>query len=350
MVAWVDNGLGSGSEGNLTFLAMSTRLLSQPSIDDATRRGFLTGLTAVGLLVACGADGDAQPFASEVPTTNRVDSVLGPVDIPSDPRRVVAIEGRQDLDHVLALGLPLVGYPANRTFGDNVVSPYLAEALAAQQQAAPLYDLGALNVEAIAAARPDLICARVIEAEEFATEFAAIAPVLPFPFDVAWQEVAEQLARGVGRLERYEQLLATYADAVRLVSADRQDVLDAHVLCFQFELDGGVYVYGPGSFQHTIITEVGGRLAPLAAEAPADGLTFAPEELGRVLDGVDGAIVVVNTPDEVAALEANPLWSGSDLARAGRFVTADFYSNGGGPLTALGVTALVDDLYAALQR
>ncbi len=205
-------------------------------------------------------------------------------------------------------------------------------------------------MEAIAAARPDLIVSRVVEAEEFAAQFGAIAPVLPVPFDQPWQQVSELIARGVGKLERHDQLLARYADTVGAIRRDRADVLDTRIVCFQVDPDG-VYVDGAtGFFKSDVILDAGGRLARIAEQNPVDGVTLSQEEFGQVVDGADAAIVVVNTADDRAVLEQNPLWRTSVIARTGHFVIADFFTNGGGPLTAFGVGGIVDDLYALLQR
>lgn len=49
-------------------------------------------------------------------------------------------------------------------------------------------------------------------------------------------------------------------------------------------------------------------------------------------------------------LDGSPLWTGAEPVREGRFMTADFSTNGGGPLTAIGVTGVVDQLYATLRE
>lgn len=327
---------------------MTDTLLTPPIVDDASRRQFLGGLAAAGLLAGCSTGAAPAPVAR----TNRIETVLGPRDIPDDPQRVVAIEGRQDLDHVLALDLPLVGHPVNRTFGDNLVSPFLAEALSRQTSVETQFEFirGEINFEAIAATRPDLIVSRSIEAEENAAQFAGIAPVLPISFDQPWQEASELIARGVGKLERHDQLLARYAEIVSAIRRDRADVLDTRIVCCQVNTEYGIYADGSAvSFKGDVILDVGGRLAPIMEQNPDDGLTLSPEEFGQVFDGADAAIVVVNTPDDRALLDQNPFWQASDIARTGRFVTADFFTNGGGPLTALGVAGIVDDLYALLQ-
>lgn len=261
----------------------------------------------------------------------------------------MAIEGREDLDHSLSLGLPIVGHPENTNFGDNRVSPFLADALAAQEDARPLFTRGQIDLEAIAAARPDLIVSRFLEVEDFRQEFASIAPVLPVTFDLTWQEQSEQLAQAFGRMNQHEAYLEAYADLLERIRTDRADVLDARVVSMQFDMNG-VHVGGADDFRALIIADAGGRMDPITDDVEeGTTLELSAERIDEALDGAHVAFLVVNTEDERAALDANPLWAGSQIAREGRFVVADFYSNGAGPISALGVTELVDQTYATLQ-
>lgn len=182
------------------------------------------------------------------------------------------------------------------------------------------------------------------------TRFGAIAPVLPIPFDRPWREVGELVARGVGRLDRHEQLLTEYDQAIAAVRRDRAAVLNAGVVSFQVDPDG-VYVDGAaGFFKSDVFLDAGGRFAPIVEANPEEGVTLSLEEFSSALDGADAAIVVVNTDDDRALVENSPFWQASPIARDGRFVYTNFFTNGGGPLTAIGVAGVVDDLYATLQR
>ena len=93
-----------------------------PGVEDVTRRDFLVGgagLLALGL-AGCGADGGGASSGE----TRRVQSPMGPVELPADPKRLVAIYAT-DVDVALALDLPLVGGGTARgTGGDEPFASY----------------------------------------------------------------------------------------------------------------------------------------------------------------------------------------------------------------------------------
>lgn len=71
----------------------------------ATRRQFLALIAAGGLLTACADDDDdAGPSASPTPSSRQVPSDSGPVEVPSDPKRVVAAIGSFETD-MIAVGI-----------------------------------------------------------------------------------------------------------------------------------------------------------------------------------------------------------------------------------------------------
>ncbi len=104
---------------------MTTNLLTRPAartearlwtprdleiLDAATRREFIAMLGAAGLLAACGNGGDAGDPAAAAPSTRRIEHSLGVADVPTDPKRVVALNITA-ADPVLTLGVPAVVVP-----------------------------------------------------------------------------------------------------------------------------------------------------------------------------------------------------------------------------------------------
>lgn len=67
------------------------------------RRRFIAGV-AVGLAAA------GMAHVARAQETRAIATSAGSYDIPADPRRVVAIDFRLDVEPALALGLPIAGY------------------------------------------------------------------------------------------------------------------------------------------------------------------------------------------------------------------------------------------------
>lgn len=123
-----------------------------PGVEDITRRDFLVGgagLLALGI-VGCG--GEAENEASG--ETRTVDSPMGPVELPVEPRRLVP-GYTTDADIALVLDLPLAGVPGARGLAN--------EDLASYQPEEELEDVERIttfpepNLEQIAALEPDCI-------------------------------------------------------------------------------------------------------------------------------------------------------------------------------------------------
>ena len=104
---------------------MPVTLLDAPVIDDATRRGFLTGAAAAALLAGCGrGPAWAAPADGGFPVT--VDHRFGSTAIPAGPRRIVTV-GLNDHDVVYALGAQPVA--ASPWFTGEAVHPWSEQAV-----------------------------------------------------------------------------------------------------------------------------------------------------------------------------------------------------------------------------
>ncbi len=77
-------------------VAYNPPLLDRPSreiepVDDITCRQFVIGAAAIGVLAACGSDGDDQAAPTSAPATRTITTPLGTDDIPTTPQRVITI-------------------------------------------------------------------------------------------------------------------------------------------------------------------------------------------------------------------------------------------------------------------
>lgn len=148
--------------------------------DEATRRQFLSMLVAAGLLTACADDEDADPEATpSAPSTRTVDSSHGPIEIPIAPTRVIAMHDQLVGYAIASLGFQNLTGVAVRDAGDP------AQALRQFGAVPPVFErltnIGTYetpDLEAIAAARPDLILGLPYEADPVYDKLKAIAPTV----------------------------------------------------------------------------------------------------------------------------------------------------------------------------
>jgi iron complex transport system substrate-binding protein len=268
----------------------------------------------------------------------------GSTEIPARPQRVVVI-GTGQLDAALALGV----VPVGSTRGDKagLVPDYLSAAFPQQVAGlATMADVGlrtSPNLEAVAAARPDLILANKAGGGELYPRLSQIAPtVLTEGTGVNWKQDLLLVAHALGTAGTAQRLLdAFHADAaaVGARSSTRPAVSFLRITADR------VRVFGVGSFPGSIAADAG-LTRPPAQQFPQTSVDLSPEQLGkadgdRVFYGVQGGAGAAST------LLNGPVWRGIPAVAAGRTIEVDddvWYLNAG-PVAA---RAVLDGLAAAL--
>src|SRR5688500_7127369 len=89
----------------------------------ATRRDFLAILAAAALLPACSTDSGSGP----APATRTVQHPLGTTEVPVAPTRVVALDRRAALPHLLALGVTPIAALTYESIIGTPFPPVIAE-------------------------------------------------------------------------------------------------------------------------------------------------------------------------------------------------------------------------------
>ncbi len=173
-------------------------------------RPLLAVLTAAALalvLAACGAQdeassGGATAAAAAAPASRAADPAprtvthpFGRTRITGVPRRIVALDGVQDVDALLALGVQ----PAAVTKLD---APHTVPAYQRERLAASVRTLRSIraepSVEEVLALRPDLILMAEFD-EKVYDELSRVAPTVAYSRDEGWEPVFRRIAVAVGR-------------------------------------------------------------------------------------------------------------------------------------------------------
>lgn len=145
----------------------------------------------------------------------------GDIVIPQEPKRVVSI-GFISHDFILSVGVKPTAL--RRWYGKHPygVWPWAQEALG---DAKPTVMWGSINIEQIAALKPDLIVGIMSGLTEQQYKFLSkIAPTLVGPigsgaFDTPWQDHTRLVAKALGRLDKANRLIEDIQGRIENISA-----------------------------------------------------------------------------------------------------------------------------------
>jgi iron complex transport system substrate-binding protein len=306
---------------------------------------FVAGAALVAL---AGCSSTTTAAESDESTGRTVETVLGEVTVPETVDSVVILEGRRDLDIVLSLGLPLVGYPYEEAGSLDLVSPMADELAAAKESgAAELFLADEINLEAIAEAAPTLIVSRVDDVEPIIDELQAIAPVLAIGEQSisTWQDDLTLVAEATGTEDRAEELIAAYDDRIAEVSAEYADVLATNTFAPVGIDDEGSQVR-PNRLLSTVLTDLGAQPSEAFAESIElnDGVEFGPEQLLSAFGDADGIVALVNEPAIWESLQTDDLFTQLPAVAAGHVVRSDKQTHEGAALTAMHSIDVIEEL------
>jgi iron complex transport system substrate-binding protein len=245
---------------------------------------FLTlGLSLV-VLAGCGTDDDASggrsgggAETSAFPVT--IKHKYGSTTIDSKPERVV-VAGLREQDALLAMGV--VPVATTEWYGEHpgAIFPWAKDELGDAEPPVVLNDDDGLEIEKIAAQRPDLIIAVYsgMKKKEY-DALSNFAPVLAQPkgkvdYGSSWQQETLMSGKAIGQPERARELVEQTERLIVDTAAKHRDFKGktaAIITDYQ-----GIFVYGPQDVRTTLLEQLG-------FEYP-DGLREAfPDEYGGQL-------------------------------------------------------------------
>ncbi|MGW0756904.1 ABC transporter substrate-binding protein [Streptomyces sp. NPDC002814] len=247
--------------------------------------------------------------AGEWPRT--VEHAMGETEIKAQPKRVVVLDVGE-LDNVVSLGIKPVGLAP--TEGSPELPSYL------KKDAGSPADIGTinnLNLEAIAALKPDLILGSQLRAADKYDELSQIAPtVFSLRPGFTWKENYLLNAAALDKTAEAKTHLAEYDKKVTALKtklgADKPTVSMVRYLP-----DGVIRLYANASFIGTILKDLeiprpkNQDIEDLAAEISAENIDQADADY--IFTGVYGE---PNATDKSTA-QGNPLWKNLDAVKAG---------------------------------
>jgi iron complex transport system substrate-binding protein len=298
-----------------------------------TRRRFLRTLAATGgaaLLAACGGQAAVSPPTPPAPTSaptaapaaaypRTIQDKFGPVTIPAQPQRIMAVYGNSNLDALLALGVTPV-----------LIATYEGFTLLPWQSAATgvpflLMANGVPNQEKVLAEQIDL----VVTAEYPTRTRAERDERLPFAdripiVSVDFADFEGQL-KIVGDAMGLEQRAATKAAEITRLFADFKPTrTPTTVKAFGTYGDGTFYMFRAASGLSAMLTRFG--LPPLTAPTTIGDQAIDPEAVHSIsLEQMqeleaDFLIGTGYTVSPISSVTESPLFKQLAVVREGRFL------------------------------
>jgi iron complex transport system substrate-binding protein len=235
-----------------------------------------------------------------------IDHAFGTTEIPEEPERVVTW-GWGSTDAAIALGVVPAAMPHQAYGGDSEgVLPWIRERLEADGHEIPtiLPDAAEPPIEAIAAARPDLILAVYSGITESEYELLSeIAPVVAYPdqaWSTPWRETIEIVGTALGRSEDAGALLEEI-DAAVAERAEAHPELAGKTVAMVWDTPEDFYVYKPADARVQFTLDLGLESAPAVEELAAGGETFYYTLSRERLDELASDILVSYADTEEAS-------------------------------------------------
>ncbi|MEV0291018.1 iron-siderophore ABC transporter substrate-binding protein [Kribbella sp. NPDC050820] len=277
---------------------------------------------------------DAQPGA--FPRT--VKHALGETKLEKRPERVVVLDSGE-LDDVLALGITPVGMAT--TAGQAGVPSYLADKA---QGIKTVGGISELNLEAIAALKPDLILGSKLRANDLYDKLSAIAPtVFSIRPGFPWKENFLLVADSVGEEDKATGILNDYQKRADEVKSKVQGTPTISLVRFR---PAEIRLYGNLSFIGVILKDIG-LPRPKIQDVQDLAVEVSQENIGQATGDwiFYSSYGKPETTAENVVVNGN-LWKALPAVKAGQVARVDdeVWFLGLGPLGAMDVLTDLEKL------
>lgn len=306
------------------------------------RRSTALGSLAVLLSVASVACSAKEDPGKPSGPTRSVSHAMGTTQVPERPQRVVVLD-TPELDAAITLGITPVGTVRDEASAGP--SAYLGERAAG----IPVVGIiGTPNLEEISRLRPDLILSSKDRDEP---RYAQLSQIAPTVFGEApgarWKQNFLLYADALGKAPEGRTALDSYETRARQVGTQVGDPATTTVSVVRF-LPDETRLYTPGSFNGTILADVGLARPAVVQNAPDIAVTISAEELQKA--DADFVYAAYYGPKDITTFaQGSALWAQLPAVQQGRAFDVDDKIW----MTGIGVTGaglVLDDLARTLRR
>ncbi|CAG9613047.1 putative siderophore-binding lipoprotein YfiY [Bacillus rhizoplanae] len=204
------------------------------------------------LLGACGKTNDkAEAKKEEKQKTITIEHAMGKTEVPANPKRVVVLTN-EGAEALLSLGVTPVG-AAQPPTGD----PWYPHTKDKMKNTKPVGDELQVNLEAIAALKPDLIIGNKMRQEKVYEQLNSIAPtVFSETLRGEWKDNFKFYAKAVNKEKEGQKVLADYDKRIKDLQGKLGDQVNQEISMVRF-MPGDVRIYHQDTFSGVILKELG---------------------------------------------------------------------------------------------
>ncbi|KKK39374.1 iron siderophore-binding protein [Mesobacillus campisalis] len=306
---------------------------------------ILISLATILLLAACGGNTEEKTEepkpGKQEDTSYTVENAMETVTLDKTPEKVVILTN-EGTEALLALGVTPVGAVQSWT-GD----PWYDHIAEDMKDVKVVGVESQVNVEAIAALKPDLIIGNKMRHEDIYEQLKAIAPtVYSETLRGNWKENFELYAKAVNKEEEGKKVIADYDNRIEELKGKLGDQLQKEVSMVRF-MAGDVRIYHKDSFSGVILDQIG-----FARPESQDVDDFAEKNVTKErIHAMDGDILFYFTYEEgngeATQLEKewieDPLFQNLEVAKNGEVHKVDdaVWNTAGGVIAA---NLMLDDI------
>ncbi len=279
----------------------------------------------VAVLALFGLTGPS--LAQDFPVT--VEHVYGETTVPAKPVRVVSV-GMHEQDFLYALGVAPVG--VKEWWGEHPYAtwPWAEEARKAVNATPEVMNADGINIEWVAAQKPDLIIAIYVDMDEATyKQLSQIAPTVVTPkgyelWGAPWQAELKIIDQATsGNTAKSDGIVADFAKRYADVRAKYPELAGKTGTNIYYDPSTGFTAWGPNDLASKFLIDLGLTFPPeLAKLAQPDNKIDISPELIDLLE-MDVAIWPAENGDTQAAVEAMGTYQSLRIAKEGRSIWLD---------------------------
>lgn len=207
---------------------------------------ILAGIVSASLFAGC----SNKTKDTSVDKTISIEDAMGTASVPENPKRVVILTN-EGTEALLTLGVKPVG--AVTGFAGEWYEHTKDELVDTK----PVGKETSVNVEAVAALKPDLIIGNKMRHEKIYDQLKSIAPtVYSDTLRGEWKDNFRFYAKVVGKEAEGDKAIKDYEDKVTSIKENYKDKLDTEVSIVRF-MAGKTRIYLGDTFSGTIFKEIG---------------------------------------------------------------------------------------------